>query len=94
MDRNIIKTLFKALLFGGIIALIIIGLFSSMSGNPSGTFFQGSGSSNSGYISHLNIEVTKLEREKAKVPKDFIMSLSSLSLIIGGAITVLLSYIL
>ena len=72
---------------------IIIGLFSAMSGNPSGLSLQGL-SSNAGYISHVNIETTKHEREKVKVPKDFSMGVSSLTLILGGLITVVVSYIL
>jgi hypothetical protein len=123
MNRNILKTLAKCLIFGVILAIvlyflgniltkkdmfkelesalffegiisIIIGLFSAMSGNPNGLSLQGSGSNNAGYISHMNIEVTKHEREKVKVKTDFILGISSLSLIIGGVITIIISYLI
>lgn len=93
VKKDMFKEIESALFFEGMIS-IIIGLFSAMSGNPSGLSLQGSGSSNAGYISHVNIETTKHEREKVKVPKDFSMGVSSLTLILGGLITVVVSYIL
>ena len=93
VKKDMFKEIESALFFEGMIS-IIIGLFSAMSGNPSGLSLQGSGSSNAGYISHVNIETTKHEREKVKVSKGFSMGVTSLSLILAGVITVAVSYIL
>lgn len=75
------------------ILLIIIGLLSSMGGNPSGLYFQGLGNLNAQYVSNLNIEITKKEREKAKNMLKTTISIgcSTMTLVIGGIFSIIIN---
>ncbi len=62
ITNNSTKKLYDILTYEGIL-LIVIGIFMSMKGSPSGSNLSGIGSKNAQGISFMNSEVTRMERE-------------------------------
>lgn len=75
------------------ILLIIIGLLSSIGGNPSGLSFQGLGNLNTQYVSNINLEITRKEREKVKNALKTTISIgcSIMTLVIGGILSIIIN---
>lgn len=73
------------------ILLIIIGLLSSIGGNPSGLSFQELGNLNAQYASNFNLEITRKEREKVKNTLKTTISIgcSTMTLVIGGIFSII-----
>ena len=53
------------------IILLILGAFMMMKGNPSGGTMNGVGMKNANQINYMNLEVTRLERERTGYAQDF-----------------------
>lgn len=76
------------------IILIIIGIFASMKGNPSGVDFSGIGQSNENGISFSNLETTRLERENNPYYKDYFknnivkFAFGNLAILLGGILII------
>lgn len=76
------------------IALIIIGILTSMKGNPSGVDFSGIGQNNENGISFSNLETTRLERENNPYYKDYFKNnivqfvFGNLAILIGGILII------
>ena len=68
--NNTNKKMYDILTYEGVL-LIVIGIFMSMKGSPSGTNFNGIGSENAQGISYLNLEATRLERETKPYHKEY-----------------------
>lgn len=80
--------------------IVIVGALSSVGGNPTGVGINSIGQINSQYISNLNIEVTKMERNSTKYfestanhTKLFFTS-SKLNIILNGLFVILASIII
>ncbi|SDP48904.1 hypothetical protein [Clostridium gasigenes] len=119
MNKNLVSTLFKSLLFGIVwasiafvlaiilvklkhynlkdilfiegILLIAISILSSIGGNPTGLSMQGI--SNPTLTSYTNLETTRSEREKNPIKQTVSFALSSIALILGGLLLILLNFI-
>lgn len=79
------------------IILIMIGIFSSIGGDPMGLSLQSLGNSNAQYVSNANLKVAEIEKKinKSEARKVTIStSLSGFSLIVGGAICIIINHIL
>ncbi|MDD7793294.1 hypothetical protein [Clostridium sp. 'White wine YQ'] len=85
---------FKDVLFMEGILLIIIGALSSIGGNPMGLSLQSMGQVNSQYVSNANLEVTKKEKNSYSVKTTLSFGISMIALIIGGAFSILLSFVI
>lgn len=89
----------KDVLFVEGIILTFIGLFSMMSGNPSGVNLTGLGNQNGQYFSNINLEVTKIERQSTNFFKNFKMhsvfelAKSSVTVVVSGVCIILLSLV-
>lgn len=70
ISNNSSKKLYDILTYEGIL-LIVIGIFMSMKGSPSGSNINGVGNENPQGISYLNSEVTRIEREIKPYHKDY-----------------------
>lgn len=46
--------------------VIILGIFSGISGNSTGLSLQGMGENNAQYVSNANLETLKMQKEKTK----------------------------
>ena len=123
MDKSVLKTIGKCVIFGVIWAIILfgvalvianfkgyelknilfiegiifvmIGILSSIGGNPMGLSMQGLGQSNAQYIANGNLEVAKMEKDKTKSVKTTVsIGLSTVSLVIGGVLVITLNFII
>lgn len=85
----------KNMLFIEGIIFIIGGTLSSFGGNPIGLSMQGLGQSNAQYISNANLQVTKMEKDKAKNIKTTIsVGLNTISLVMAGILVIVVSFII
>jgi len=87
----------KDILFVEGIILIMIGIFSSIGGEPMGLSLQSLGNSNSQYVFNANLKIEELEKKINKRDSRKVTisaSLSGFSLIIGGVICIIINYIL
>lgn len=84
----------KDVLFIEGIILIAIGVLSSLGGNSTGLSMKGMGMNNASLISYANLEITKKEREKNPMKQTILFGLSSLSLICGGLLLILINFII
>ena len=82
----------KDVLFIEGVAVAISGAFSFISGNPSGISLSSLGQDNAQYIATANLETSKIEKQKNNMKTDFKISLSGLSLFLGGIICIIISY--
>ena len=89
---NIKKYNLKDILFIEGIVLIAISILSSIGGNPTGLSMQGI--NNPTLTSYANLEITKAEREKNPMKQTVSFALSSISLILGGLLLILLNCII
>ncbi len=77
--------------------IVIIGAVSSIGGNPSGVNLSNMGQVYSQYSSHLNLEVTKMERESTDYFRNTVNHVklhffgSSLNVILNGVFIILTS---
>ncbi len=85
----------KDILFIEGIILVILGVSSFLGGNPTGLSLQGLGQTNAQYIANANLEVTRMEKEKTNTIKNnFKTSISTVSLVIGGIICIIINFII
>ena len=80
---------FKDILFIEGIVLIAISILSSIGGNPTGLSMQGI--NNPTLASYANLEITRSEREKNPMKQTVSFAFSSISLILGGLLLILLN---
>ena len=87
---------FKDVLFVEGMVVIILGIFSGISGNSTGLSLQGMGQNNAQYVSNANLETLKMEKEKTKnnLNPNISIGLNMVSLIIGGAICIIIDFII
>ena len=85
---------FENVLFIEGLVLVFGGIFASISGDPMGLSIQGLGQNNAQYIANANLEISKMEKEKSGMKIDIGFSLSTFSLIIGGILSVILTFII
>jgi len=87
---------FKDVLFVEGMVVIILGIFSGISGNSTGLSLQGMGQNNAQYVSNANLETLKMEKEKTKnnLNPNISIGLNMVSLIIGGAICIIIEFII
>ena len=85
---------FKDILFIEGLVLIFAGVFASISGNPMGLSVQGLGQNNAQYIANANLEISKREKEKFNVKTNIAFALSTFSLVIGGVLSIILTFIM
>ena len=87
---------FKDVLFVEGMVVIILGIFSGISGNSTGLSLQGMGQNNAQYVSNVNLETLKMEKEKTKnnLTPNISIGLNMVSLIIGGAICIIIEFII
>lgn len=79
---------------GGIV--IILGVLSSISGNSTGLSLQALGQNNAQYVSNANLEISRMEKEKNinSIKNEFKSSVNMVSLIIGGAVCIIINFII
>ena len=84
----------KDVLFIEGILLVVLGFISSIGGNPMGASIQSIGQSNAQYRSNINLEISRIEKERTKDTLKNIISigLSTVSLVISGAICVIIAF--
>ncbi|WP_066894515.1 hypothetical protein [Clostridium nigeriense] len=85
---------FQDILFIEGLVLIFAGIFASISGDPRGVSMQGLGQNNAQYINNANLEVARMEKEKVHIKTDIKFALSTFSLVIGGILSVALTFII
>ena len=87
---------FKDVLFVEGMVVIILGIFSGISGNSTGLSLQGMGQNNAQYVSNVNLETLKMEKEKTKnnLNPNISIGLNMASLIISGAICIIIDFII
>ncbi|WP_238881470.1 hypothetical protein [Clostridium sp. YIM B02551] len=85
---------FKDILFMEGILLIIIGVLSSIGGNSMGLSLQSLGQVNSQYASNVNLEVTRKEKNNYNIKTTISFGVSMIALIIGGALSIILNFII
>lgn len=95
---SVIITEFKEYIFNDVIfvqgmILIVVGLLSSMGGNPMGLSIEGIGSQSAQYITNANLEVTKYEKERLNIKTTITIGLSGASLVVGGLLSIIISFI-
>ena len=77
------------------IIFVVGGVLSSIGGNPMGLSMQGLGQTNSQYIANANLQITKMEKDKAKIIKTTVaVGLSTVSLVIGGVLIIVINFII
>lgn len=85
----------KDILFIEGIIFVILGISSFLGGNPTGLSLQGLGQTNAQYIANANLEVTRMEKEKTNTIKNnFKTSISTVSLVMGGVICIIINFII
>ncbi|MFT8348803.1 hypothetical protein [Clostridium saccharoperbutylacetonicum] len=88
--------IFKDVLFLEGIVVIIFGMFSGISGNPSGLSLLGMGKDNAQYISNSNLGILNIEKEKSKNNLGAVISvrISMITFVLGGVLCVLISAVI
>ncbi|MGV3026401.1 hypothetical protein ACED96_11855 [Clostridium thermobutyricum] len=76
------------------IILIFGGILSSMKGNTKGLSMQGLGRIDAQYISNINLEITKREREKVNLKEEMKFVFSDLVLILSGLTCIVVNYLI
>lgn len=76
------------------IILIFGGILSSMKGNTKGLSMQGLGRIEAQYISNINLEITKREREKVNLKEEMKFVFSDLVLILSGLTCIVVNYLI
>lgn len=85
----------KDVLFIEGIIFVMAGVFSFLGGNSLGLSLQGLGQTNAQYIANANVEVAKMEKDKTKNLKATIsVGLSTVSLVIGGILAIIINFII
>jgi len=86
----------KDILFIEGIILIVLGALSSIGGNPTGLSLQALGQDNAQYVANANLEVTKMEKQihHDNIKTNLRNSFNIISLIIGGAICIIINFII
>ncbi len=90
---NFTKYNFNDVLFVEGMILVVIGVLSSLGGNPMGLSLQSLGQMNSQYVANANLEVSKREKSRASLKTTLSISLSMAAFVIGGLISILASFI-
>lgn len=90
---NFKKYNFNHVLFIEGMILVVIGVLSSLGGNPMGLSLQSLGQMNSQYVANANLEVSKREKRKTSLKTTLSISLSMAAFVIGGLISLLASFI-
>ncbi|MDV4151075.1 hypothetical protein R0131_09515 [Clostridium sp. AL.422] len=85
---------FENILFIEGLVLVFGGIFASISGDPMGLSMQGLGQNNAQYITNANLEIAKMQKEKSGVKIDIGFSLSTFALLIGGILSVIVTFIM
>lgn len=85
---------FENILFIEGLVLVFGGIFASISGDPMGLSMQGLGQNNAQYITNANLEIAKMEKEKSGANIDIGFSLSTFSLLIGGILSVIITFLI
>lgn len=87
---------FKDIMFVEGMLMVVIATLASISGNSLGISLQGLGNNNAQYMANANLEITKREKELTKsiVKSNVKFGVSSICLLIGGIITLLLNFAL
>lgn len=90
-SRNLV---FKDIIFIEGIFLIIIGLTSTIGGDPLGLSLQGLGNMNEQYMANANLEGSKMEKEKNnyQIKTTMKIFLSTTVLVISGLILILINF--
>jgi len=93
---NITKYNFKDVIFSEGMIVVLLGVFSSIGGNPLGLSFQAMGQNNSQYVSKANLEISKMEKDKIgdSNKTNIKFGFSTISLIIGGVICIIINFII
>lgn len=84
----------KDVLFVEGILFVLAGVMASIGGNSMGLSLQGLGQNNAQYTANANLEVAKMERERTSVKTTISMGLSTVALIIGGVLVIILNFII
>ncbi len=86
----------KDVLFVEGIVLVALGALSSIGGNPKGLSLQALGQDNAQYVANANLEVTKMEKQMHhnNIKTNLRSSFNIISLIIGGAISIIINFII
>ncbi len=87
------KSFENALFIEGLI-MIFVGISTSISGDPMGASLQALGENNAQYMAIANLEVSKMEKKKSNVKRNIAFALSTFSLLIGGILSVILTFII
>lgn len=85
---------FQNIVFIEGLILVFVGIFTSISGDSMGISMQGLGQNNAQYISNANLEVTKMQKEKSNRKLDIEFAVSTFSLVLGGSLSVVLTFII
>lgn len=86
----------KYVLFIEGIVLVALGALSSIGGNPTGLSLQALVQDNAQYVANANLEVTKMEKQRHhdNIKTNLRSSFNIVSLIIGGAICIIINFII
>ncbi|MGL5086168.1 MAG: hypothetical protein ACRC68_10725 [Clostridium sp.] len=84
----------KDILFIEGILLVAISVLSSLGDNSTGLSLNGMGMNNPSLKASVNLEITRKEREINPIKQTLLFGLSSLSLIIGGLLLILLNFVI
>ncbi|NLZ82863.1 MAG: hypothetical protein GX915_04270 [Clostridiales bacterium] len=99
ISRNNNKEVTDILTYEGVI-LLLIGILTSMKGNPSGISISGIGRQDHSIHSYIDNEITRQERENRPYHKGFSknniteFAFANVTFILGGILILILSYIL
>lgn len=93
ISKSMTSRSFQDILFIEGLVLIFTGIFASISGDPRGVSMQGLGQNNAQYINNANLEVSRMEQEKVHIKTDIKFALSTFSLVIGGILSVIVTFI-
>jgi len=99
ISKNYNKELTDILTYEGFI-LMLIGVLTSMKGNPSGISISGTGRQDHSIHSYIDNEITRQERENRPYHKEFFKNnvtefvFANVTFILGGILILILSYIL
>ncbi|GAB6167974.1 hypothetical protein JCM1393_04340 [Clostridium carnis] len=93
LERTTNLTFKDGILILGIVS-VIIGGFSSISGDSRGFNLQPLGNVNAQYVTNANLEVEKKEIERGKKPIKFDNSIILAGIIFGGILSIILFFII
>ncbi|MCF0149231.1 MAG: hypothetical protein HUJ77_12645 [Clostridium sp.] len=85
---------FENVLFIEGLILIFVGIFASISGDPMGLSLQGLGQNNAQYLASANLEVSKMEKQKSNMKINISFALSTFSLLIGGILAAIVTFVM